>query len=88
MAAAIWWLFITLNAYLTIVSEQTLEQTEHYERYYHLVAWAVPTVFLFFILLPADKIGFPGYSSMWCWVKSDDNAFWQFAFFYTEVGYS
>jgi len=86
LASALWWLCIGLNTYLTVVREWSVEPTEALEKWYHVVSWGVPAIASFLVLLPADKIGFPGYGSMWCWIVSDSDAVWQFVFFYTEVG--
>ena len=41
LAAALWWLAIALNTYITVVRERSVEVAQRLERYYHIVAWGV-----------------------------------------------
>eukprot|EP00002_Diphylleia_rotans_P002517 TRINITY_DN1158_c0_g3_i2.p1 TRINITY_DN1158_c0_g3~~TRINITY_DN1158_c0_g3_i2.p1 ORF type:complete len:299 (-),score=59.92 TRINITY_DN1158_c0_g3_i2:502-1398(-) len=75
LSAFIWTLFIALTAYVMIT--KPLIPVENYERYFHMVAWGIPGLFLI-ILLSLNSFGEAG---VWCWIEDPESPL-RFAFFY------
>jgi len=73
------------EAAYAIQAETIQAETSRWEAHFKVFAYSFPAVVTGLLVL-CEELGAGGTGAIWCWIKQDNQQWWQFAFFFIELG--
>eukprot|EP01121_Diplochlamys_sp_Union-15-3_P016615 TRINITY_DN5690_c0_g2_i3.p1 TRINITY_DN5690_c0_g2~~TRINITY_DN5690_c0_g2_i3.p1 ORF type:complete len:262 (-),score=-4.66 TRINITY_DN5690_c0_g2_i3:87-872(-) len=74
----LWFLFIALDVYITIVLVKNVIYQRRLQIWFHIIAWGLPIILASIPLIRRE------YSNrqLWCWISDHNGGLWEFLCFY------
>lgn len=67
------------------VESRIQRDTSQWQTHFKVLSYSIPGV-ITLLLLFCGELGAGGTAQLFCWIKDDNQQWWQFAFFYIELG--